>query len=165
MACGMQFFHEKYGHFLTCPQLLRVGGLLERSLGRLHKAFCVFLGDEYSDLVFPKQRSPTPTLPFSAWGIFIIICFSDCFNLTFTVNETKICLQLQIPNNQLYLREAVCLSKRLEEEAWAELATSTQESHLGIVGMQTVELRWTCLTIWLQFWCLSPGCIIPLYLS
>ena len=34
MACGMQFFHEKYGHFLTCPQLLRVGGLLERSLGR-----------------------------------------------------------------------------------------------------------------------------------
>ena len=37
----------------------------------LHKAFCVFLGDEYSDLVFPKQRSPTPTLPFSAWWIFI----------------------------------------------------------------------------------------------
>lgn len=55
-----------------------------------------------------------PTLPFSAWGIFIIICFSDCFNLTFTVNETKICLQLQIPNNQLYLLEAVCF----RQEAW-----------------------------------------------
>ena len=34
MVCGMQFFHEKYGHCLICPQLLRVGGLLERSLGR-----------------------------------------------------------------------------------------------------------------------------------
>ena len=29
----------------------------------------------------------------------------------------QICVQLQIPSNQLYLLEAVCLGKRLEEEA------------------------------------------------
>ena len=31
--------------------------------------------------------------------------------------KLEICVQLQIPNNQLYLLEDVCLGKRLEEEA------------------------------------------------
>lgn len=65
----------------------------------------------------------------------------------------------------MYLLEAICLGRMLEEEACATLALSTPEPHLGIVGMQTVELRWTHLPIWLQFWCPSPGCIIPSYLS
>ena len=45
------------------------------------------------------------------------------------------------------------MSKMIEdEEACAALATCIPEPQVGIAGIQTIELRWTYLAIWLQFW-------------
>lgn len=94
MECGMQFFHEKYGHFLICPQLLRVGGLLERSLGRrpYAKCFACFSGMNSHIWSFPsRDLQPLHYLSLLGESLSDHLLFRF-FNLTFTISETEICV-------------------------------------------------------------------------
>ena len=93
MECGMQFFHEKYGHFLICPQLLRVGGLLERSLGRrpYAKCFACFSGMNSHIWSFPsRDLQPLHYLSLLGESLSDHLLFRF-FNLTFTISETDLC--------------------------------------------------------------------------
>ena len=90
---GCSFFHEKYGHFLICPQLLRVGGLLERSLGRrpYAKCFACFSGMNSHIWSFPsRDLQPLHYLSLLGESLSDHLLFRF-FNLTFTISETDLC--------------------------------------------------------------------------
>lgn len=155
---GCRFAHDQYVHFLNCTQLRGGNCRKEPWKKTIEKGVWTSRACLLCLCSFACRDPPLHYL-----SLCQTVCFSD-YSLMFIIKVTEVRSQLQLPITNCTTQSRM-LGNMVEDETWAVLATCIQEPRLGIVGMQTAELRWTHLTIWLQFWCLGPGCITPPYLN